>query len=88
MPLEAISDMKADSQEPSTVMEKQEQYRLIEEGMKDMQPRYQLFIKLHFFKGLAINEAADIIGISMDNAYSLKHRAIKQLKSKITQNRG
>ncbi|MGA1824083.1 MAG: RNA polymerase sigma factor [bacterium] len=88
LPLEAISDMKADSQEPSIVMEEQEQYRLLEEGMKDIKTRYQLFIKLHFFKGLTINEAADIIGISMDNAYSLKHRAIKQLKSKIAQNRG
>ena len=85
LPLETLTDKKEEAPEAWTLLEKAEQYRLIKEGMQALIPRYRIFIKLHFLKGLSIREVADIIGTSEANAHSLKHRAIKQLKSAVAQ---
>jgi RNA polymerase sigma factor (sigma-70 family) len=85
LPLETLTDKKEEAPEAWTLLEKAEQYRLIKEGMQALIPRYRIFIKLHFLKGHSIREVADIIGTSEANAHSLKHRAIKQLKSAVAQ---
>jgi len=66
---------------PITLVEKTEQYRILEKGMCELQPRDRLFLKLHCFDGVAIGEVARIIGISVNNAYALKNRAINRLRA-------
>jgi RNA polymerase sigma factor (sigma-70 family) len=82
--LDAIQDLKelADERaEQWKILDRAEKMRLIEKGMEVLFPRDQLFIRLHFFKGLSIKEIASIIKVSENNAYLIKHRAIKRLKS-------
>lgn len=74
------------SPNPLKAAERKEEYLVLEEEMKAMNPRYRLVIKLLFFKGLSITEVAKIIKTSEENVYSLKHRALKQLKAKVTPN--
>ncbi|MGA1869862.1 MAG: RNA polymerase sigma factor [bacterium] len=78
-----IQDISANTLSVIEEEEEEEKYRLIETAMRRMTPRYRLFFKLLFYKGLSLNEIMDIMKISMENAYSLKHRALKQLKSLI-----
>ena len=49
LPLEEVMNLKQESPEPITVMEKAEQFQLIEKGMQSLIPRYRLFLKLHFY---------------------------------------
>jgi RNA polymerase sigma-70 factor (ECF subfamily) len=81
--LDSLIDMKSETPEPWTLMNKEEQSRLIRDGLRSLLPRDQLFLKLHCFEGLSIREVAGILKISEGNAHSLKHRAIKRLKDRV-----
>lgn len=81
--LDALADMKSETPEPWTLLNKGEQYRMIRNGLLSLFPRDRLFLKLHCFEGLSIREVAGILRISEGNAHSLKHRAIQRLKAKI-----
>jgi len=75
LPIETMTDLEAESFEPIKMIEKDEHYHLIQEGMKEMKPRYQLFLKLHFFKGLSITEAAEILSTrSCERKRTIKNR--------------
>ncbi len=75
-----IEDFAADIPEPLKVLEQKEQLHLLEEGLKSLLARDRLFLELHCFQGLPINQVAGILNISMENAYSLKTRATTRLK--------
>jgi RNA polymerase sigma-70 factor, ECF subfamily len=82
--LDAIEDLKelADERtEQWTILDRAEKMRFIEKGMEVLLPRDQLFIRLHCFKGLSMKEIAGILKVSENNAYLIKHRAIKRLKT-------
>jgi RNA polymerase sigma factor (sigma-70 family) len=53
----------------------------VNQGLKLLAPRDRLFIKLHCLKELPIGEVAGILGVTENNAYSIKHRALHRLKS-------
>jgi len=38
-------------------------------------------MKLHFDRGLALTEVAEAMQLSRDNAYTIKHRAVKKLRT-------
>ena len=61
-------------------MEKTEQERLVKAGIKELPPRDRLFLVLHFEKGLTIKEVAKTMQLTVDNAHTVKHRAIQKLK--------
>ena len=63
------------------LLDRAEKMRLIERGMKSLLPRDQLFIRLHCLNGLSLKEVAEILKVSENNAYSIKHRALKRLKT-------
>ncbi len=63
------------------MLELAEKIRLVKEGMRLLLPRDRLFLKLHFFNDLSIREAANILKVTENNAYSIKHRALRRLKS-------
>jgi len=78
---ELLNLMKADTPEPWQLLDQHERGRLLRKGMEALQPRDRLFLKLHCIKELPIREVAQIMKLTENNAYSLKHRAIKRLKA-------
>ena len=80
VPLDVLPDMKADEGEFGTQLDDTERNRLLRDGMQRLAPRDRLFIKLHFEQGLSIAEAAKTMQLSIGNAYTLKHRALKRLR--------
>ena len=78
--LDELPELKGAEDGPWARMKKTEQNRLIKAGIKELPPRDRLFIVLHFEKGMTINEVAKTMQLSVDNAYTVKHRAIQRLK--------
>lgn len=83
IPDEVVESLSTEQPEPWKDIDRADQWRLIQDGMKDLLPRDRLFLKLHFLERLSIGEVAEIMGLSQSNTHSLKHRAIKRLKSKV-----
>jgi len=81
IPLEDLPELKADGTEPWALMEKAEQERLLRDGIRNLPPRDRLFMKLHYNQGLPVEEVARAMELTMQNAYTVKHRAIQRLKS-------
>ena len=63
------------------LMERAEQKRIIREAIQILAPRDRLFVRLFFGEGLPVEEVAEALGISVQNAYTVKHRAIQRLKA-------
>jgi RNA polymerase sigma factor (sigma-70 family) len=82
--LEDISELKGNDMGAWAEMEKAEQWRSLQEGIQDLPPRDRLFVKLHFESELSIQEVARTMRLSIQNAYTVKHRAIQRLKSHVT----
>jgi len=80
-PVEELSWLRGEDQGPLALMESAEQEKLVHEGMESLAPRDRLFMKLHVDQGLAVEEVADAMQISVQNAYVVKHRAVERLKS-------
>jgi RNA polymerase sigma-70 factor (ECF subfamily) len=80
-PVEELSWLRGDDQGPLALMESTEQERLVHEGMESLAPRDRLFMKLHIDQGLPVEEVAEALHISVQNAYVVKHRAVERLKS-------
>ncbi len=81
--IDNLPDLTKDGFEALSRMEKVEQADLLMQGLQDLLPRDRLFLKLHCLHGLPIQQVADMMKISEGNAYSLKHRAINRLRTKI-----
>jgi RNA polymerase sigma factor (sigma-70 family) len=79
--LDELPELKGADDGPWAQMEKTERERLIKTGIKELPPRDRLFLVLHFEKGLTIKEVAKTMQLSIDNAHTIKHRAIQKLKS-------
>jgi len=84
--LENIPDLTREEFEPLALMEMSEQIDLLKQGLRSLMPRDRLFLKMHCLYGFSIQKVADILGISENNAYSVKHRAIHRLKTQIAKN--
>jgi RNA polymerase sigma factor (sigma-70 family) len=82
--LEDLAELKANDMGAWAEMEKAEQWRSLQEGIQDLPPRDRLFVKLHFESELSIQEVARTMRLSIQNAYTVKHRAIQRLKSHVT----
>ena len=81
VPLEKLPELKADGIEIGADIEREEQEHLLQVGMQRLSPRDRLFIRLHFDQGLSISEVAEAMQLSIENAYTIKHRAVQRLKS-------
>ena len=80
-PIEELSWLKGEDQGPLALMENAEQKKLVHEGMKSLAPRDRLFMKLHIDQGLPVEEVAEALQISVQNAYVVKHRAVERLRT-------
>jgi len=81
VPIEDFSTLESSDTDTWALMEKAEQEQLLQKGITDLAPRDRLFMNLHFNKGFTIREIAETMHLSVDNIYTIKHRAIKRLKS-------
>jgi RNA polymerase sigma factor (sigma-70 family) len=81
IPLEDIPELSL--AEPVTLAEseKAEKQQSIKDGIRKLPPRDRLFLMLHFENGYSIKEVAQTMKLSLNNAYTIKHRAIQKLKS-------
>ena len=81
--LDTLPGLIHDGYDPLARMEKADQKALLLKGLESLMPRDRLFLQLHCLHGVSIQKVADILQLSENNAYSLKHRAIGRLKAKI-----
>ena len=86
VPIEGFSNLERRATDTWELMEKAEQESLLQKGISNLGPRDRLFMNLHFNKGFTIKEIADAMQLSVDNIYTIKHRAIKRLKSYVEKN--
>jgi len=86
VPIEDFSALESSDTETWALMEKAEQERLLQKGISDLAPRDRLFMNLHFNQGFTIKEIAETMKLSVDNVYTIKHRAIQRLKSYVEKN--
>jgi len=83
VPLEDVPELRDHSDGVEIRIEEAEKARLLQKGIQRLSPRYRLFMRLHFDQGLPVAQVAETMKLSMDNAYTLKHRAIQSLKSHV-----
>jgi len=80
---EDVSLPDRESLAPLDLMEQAEQSRLLMSAVDRLPPRDRLFMKLHLHEGLGLEEVADALGISVQNAYAVKHRAVQRLRLRL-----
>ncbi len=81
VPLEDVPHLTEERADPWKFLEASEQEHLLRDGIRSLPPRDRLFLKLHFDKGLSIPQVAETMSVSVQNAYTIKHRAIQKLKA-------
>ena len=83
IPLDQLPELRFDEFEIEGRLERTELNRLLQVCIDRLSPRDRLLIKLHFFQGFPLSEVAEIMQLSADNTYTLKHRAVQRLKSRV-----
>lgn len=83
-PLEDLSELTGEEMDPLALMQNMERDRLVENGIQSLPPRDRLFIRLHFDQGIPIEDVAATMQITVPNAYTVKHRAVRKLKSYVS----
>jgi RNA polymerase sigma factor (sigma-70 family) len=78
--IDELSDLAANVSDPFTVLAKIDQTRMLQDCMHKLKPRERLLLKLHVFRNLPIRQTAQLMGITENNAYTIKHRTIKRLR--------
>ena len=83
MPLEMAAELNAPEPLPIDQLTAAEQWQQIENGLRHLKTRDQLIIRLHCLDEQPLSDVAKILGVSEKNIHSVKHRAIKRLKTVI-----
>ena len=78
---EFLHNLRAELHDPVYSLDRAQKLIRVNRSLKSLMPRDRLFIKLHCFKELSIKEVSNILGVSENAAYSIKHRALERLKS-------
>jgi len=83
MSLEETCELESSWIEPWAALERKEKEYMIQNGIENLPPRDRLFMKLHFQKDLSVEEIADAMNLSIQNVYTVKHRAVERLRAQI-----
>ncbi len=83
--IDTIRELSADTPGTLEMLEKTEQLELLKKGLGDLPQKDRLFFRLQLECDLSVQEIAQTMQISVDNVYTVKHRAIKRLKEIINQ---
>jgi RNA polymerase sigma-70 factor (ECF subfamily) len=62
-------------------MERAHQERLLRDAIQYLPPRDRLFVTLHFEREVPVDEVAEVMQLSISNAYTIKHRIIEKIRS-------
>jgi RNA polymerase sigma-70 factor (ECF subfamily) len=81
--LDQIPELRFDEFDIDDQLEKTELNRLLQDCIDRLSPRDRLFIKLHFYQEFPLSEVAEIMQLSVNTAYSLKHRAVNRLRVQV-----
>ncbi len=84
VPIEDIAHLLPDRADTWHLVEESEKTRMVKDAMARMPERDRLFLKLHIERELPVPEVAEIMNITPQNAYTIKHRAIQRLKELVT----
>jgi len=85
--IDELAPMQGGEADALTLVERAEQERLLQEGIQNLTPRERMFVKLHFRQGLPVEQVARTMQMSIENAYTVKHRTVQRLKAYV-QSRG
>lgn len=80
---DVMANVCADGSNPLAHVESAEQNHILQRCLETLKPAETLVIKLHFYRGLTIREAAGLMRITESNAYVIKHRAVQRLREKL-----
>jgi RNA polymerase sigma factor (sigma-70 family) len=83
IPLEELHELQSDELGIEAQIDKVEQARLVQSEIEKLPPRDKMFIKLHIDQGLSVATVAETMHLSIQNAYTIKHRAIQRLKWRV-----
>lgn len=81
--LELVAELNAPEPSPLDQLTAAEQRDSIAWGLKQLQARDQLVIRMHCLEGQSLLKVSKAVGISQKNIHSVKHRAIQRLKTVI-----
>ena len=81
IPFEIIYDYQSDQKDAFAMLEHYQQIEILQNSINKLSHRDRLFFKLYFNCEMPISEIAEIMNISVNNAYTVKHRAIRRLKA-------
>jgi RNA polymerase sigma factor (sigma-70 family) len=80
---EDIPELSAAVPGPLAKIERAEKQRFLKKEIRNLPPRARLLLQLHFESGYSLKEVAEIMKLSMNNAHTIKHRALQKLKSRL-----
>jgi RNA polymerase sigma factor (sigma-70 family) len=78
---EQLSRLRAVIPEPWERLDRMKKNEIVHRAMELLPARDRLFLRLHCLEDVPIRDVAKILHISINNAYSLKNRAVKRLKA-------
>jgi RNA polymerase sigma factor (sigma-70 family) len=81
--LDDLPELKSNTIDARSQLEMSEQEQQVRTKIEALPSRDRLFMKLHFEKGCSIKDVAEVMNLTVDNAYTVKHRAVKKLKELI-----
>ena len=80
-PIDQMPELWDNRKSPLEMLEDSQREEMFRNGIESLPPRDRIFLKLHFYKWLSLPEVAETMGITVQNAYTVKHRIIHKLKS-------
>lgn len=79
--IDELAPVKGEEPDGPALVERADQERLLREGLQNLTPRERMFVKLHFRQGLPVEQVARAMQMSIENAYTVKHRTVQRLKA-------
>ena len=85
--LEDIPELRSADSGPLAEIEKAEKEQSLKDEIRNLPPRDRLFLLLHYENGYPLKEVAETMKLSLNNAYTIKHRTIQKLKYRLENTR-
>jgi RNA polymerase sigma factor (sigma-70 family) len=84
LPFDEWAEINEGATETKRLMVTADLEESLQKMIETLSPRDRLFMSLHYSKGYPIKDVAYAMGLSMENAYTLKHRIIGRLKASMS----
>lgn len=78
---DAMHLFPAQLRDPLDLLDGAQQMDRVYHALDLLSPRDRLFIKLHILREMSIQEVAILLNVSVNTAYSIKHRALERLRN-------